>query len=745
MGGKRRKRKTAIFTLAFAAVLCIAALYLEYVQRETERETAQALREVAAQSATLVHERVNSDFFNLGQIAGGLAGNGYALPGKWSLRDVRKASQHNPRFTGITLVSREGDVYDWEGRVIRNIAGDEHFEKALAGNNVAANVVEIVNGVSTPSVILEVPVWRSGRVACVLLGQYDGGMAGSLVEARIYGGAGYQYMATSLGDIFLTSKHPSADPNFHNVARDFEDVTFLGSQTFRDMVENMCQNRQGYLLYRRAGVERVLSYMPVGISDWYLLTIVPREVVVSRTAKMFGQALFLAMLFLFLFLGVAVYTIQLGMKDRRALETLHNAVPGAIFRCKYDARWTVLGANESFYKFLGYTPEQFAEKGGCMASVIYPEDMEQISQAVESQLQMGDAMENQNRLVCADGDVRWIWIKFKLTENEDGEKEFYCVFMDITELKRLERQSAMNRQRYEVVMERMQDTVLEWKLKDRTVDYSKSFQKKFGFDPGTENFPESLLEAGHVPEEDAREILAAVSRAEAGEGAQGEFRICGPQEGGVWCRMILSPLRDAAGAVERVIGVITDIDAQKRRMRRMEWQAQMDPLTRLYNRRAAEELIRAYLEAHPGPAALIILDVDDFKQVNDRGGHQKGDEVLRRFGATLLSQFRSGDVVGRIGGDEFIALMKELPEEYIAAEKAKNILTALDQAYSLEDAVSCSIGAALFPRDGEGYGELFRKADLALYYAKRHGKGCFAVYTQSMETQENLKKAPESF
>lgn len=741
----KRAKKLVIFTLVLTAVCFIVVLYLEYVQGEMERETARTLQEVAAQSATLVHERLNSDFFILEQIAGNLAANGYALPGKWSLNDVRAASSQNPHFTRITLVSREGDVYDWDGRVIRNIAERGHFQSALAGNNVAVNVAGTQEGDSAPSVILEVPVKRSGRVACVLLGQYDGGMAASLVEARIFGGAGYQYMATSQGDIFLTAQHPDSDPDFHNIVRDFHDAAFLGAQTFEDMVDNMGRGRQGYLLYRWNGTERVMSYMPVGVSGWYLLTIVPREVVVSRTARLFGQALFLAALFLLLFLGVAFYTIRLGMRDRRKLVTLYNAVPGAIFRCRCDRRWTVLNANDSFYRFLGCTPEEFAGKGGCMASVIYPEDMEEISQALETQLARGGAMENQNRMVCAGGEIRWVWIKCKRTENEDGEAELYCVFMDITELKRMERQSAMNRQRYEIVMDRMQDTVLEWSVGDGTVDYSKSFAKKFGFDPGTKDFPQSLLETGRVPAEDAEEVLSAVSRAQAGESAQGEFRIRGAKGDGLWCRMLLTPLRDTSGCVERVIGVISDIDAQKRRMRRMEWQARMDPLTRLYNRGAAEELIRAYLEERGGHGALIILDVDDFKQVNDCNGHQKGDEVLRRFGAALLSQFRSGDVVGRIGGDEFIALMKDLPEGYTVAEKAKAILSALHEAYSAQEAVSCSMGVALFQGDGGGYDELFRKADVALYYAKRHGKGCFAVYSKSMENEENAKINSEIF
>ena len=123
---------------------------------------------------------------------------------------------------------------------------------------------------------------------------------------------------------------------------------------------------------------------------------------------------------------------------RQEVLNLYNNIPGAVFRCRFDEDFSVIDANDGLFEFLGYSREEFAAMGNRMSSVIYPEDLEIMADKLNAQLKFGSTIQNENRLICKDGTVKWISIKAQLfTENGD-EKYFYCVFVDITDEKQLQ-------------------------------------------------------------------------------------------------------------------------------------------------------------------------------------------------------------------------------------------------------------------------------------------------------------------
>lgn len=121
-------------------------------------------------------------------------------------------------------------------------------------------------------------------------------------------------------------------------------------------------------------------------------------------------------------------------------EVLHiyNNIPGAVFRCRFDADFSVIDANDGLFEFIGYTREEFMAMGNKMSSVIYPEDLSVMTEHLKAQLAEGNTIQNENRLICRDGAVKWISIKAQLITEEDNEQFFYCVFVDITDEKRLQ-------------------------------------------------------------------------------------------------------------------------------------------------------------------------------------------------------------------------------------------------------------------------------------------------------------------
>lgn len=173
-----------------------------------------------------------------------------------------------------------------------------------------------------------------------------------------------------------------------------------------------------------------------------------------------------------------------------------------------------------------------------------------------------------------------------------------------------------------------------------------------------------------------------------------------------------------------------NIDAEKRHERHLFEQMQRDPLTGLYNKVATQEHIRQRLADEPETMfAFFILDVDKFKQVNDTLGHSVGDSVLITFARKLKSHFRDDDVVGRIGGDEFVAFLP-IPNRKTAEKKAKDLVAALRWEVTTEAGVcpvSTSIGIALVPGTGKTFEVLYRNADAAMYQTKKRGRNGFTI------------------
>lgn len=174
-----------------------------------------------------------------------------------------------------------------------------------------------------------------------------------------------------------------------------------------------------------------------------------------------------------------------------------------------------------------------------------------------------------------------------------------------------------------------------------------------------------------------------------------------------------------------------NIDTEKQREEQMLTQARTDEMTGLLNKSATQRAIENALNREPETQfAFFIFDIDYFKGANDRFGHAFGDGVIRKFAATLRTQFRQEDILGRIGGDEFVAFLPVSNRTWAAA-KAQNLNTALALEYAEGDAkwwMSASIGVAFAPQDGATFDALYQHADAAMYTTKKRGRGSFTLY-----------------
>lgn len=311
--------------------------------------------------------------------------------------------------------------------------------------------------------------------------------------------------------------------------------------------------------------------------------------------------------------------------------------------------------------------------------------------------------------------------------------------------KDLLRQSA---QRYQLITQLSNEVFFQINLDTSEILFNDTFEAMFGFLP-----PKCSLD--HLDncsslffEEDGHIFLSLVNQLRAGDTeARAELRMVGSRGIIRWKRVELYAVIDQEGLAVQLVGKIADIHRQKQSMQRLIRQADSEPLTGLLNRGAMERNIKAFLagEGLGGRHALIMLDFDNFKAVNDTLGHAKGDHLLVSFANGMRHLFRTGDYISRIGGDEYMIFIKHTGDDIVALDKAealREVMVELSRKIGIP--VSISGGIATYDRDGETFEKLYKAADEALYQVKRAGKNAIAFFSSpsSMEERSGWMNEP---
>lgn len=192
-------------------------------------------------------------------------------------------------------------------------------------------------------------------------------------------------------------------------------------------------------------------------------------------------------------------------------------------------------------------------------------------------------------------------------------------------------------------------------------------------------------------------------------------------------------------AVSRINNVLESqrrLNVMLKEQEELKVKAEIDEMTKLLNKATAEKMAKQILEEYPNENhAILMIDIDNLKNVNDSLGHDVGDHVISVVAGIISMQFGGSDIVGRIGGDEFMVFMKNVKDREDACQKAQNIVDALrkKENLSIPDCVSVSIGMAFSDESGIEYEPLFKKADEVLYVSKKKGKGCYTEYGEAVQ------------
>ncbi len=315
----------------------------------------------------------------------------------------------------------------------------------------------------------------------------------------------------------------------------------------------------------------------------------------------------------------------------------------------------------------------------------------------------------------------------------------YFVYMRNQSYKRLERKihiESINDESYRMIMEQTDEIIFEYDTRDKTYFHTSNFCKNFGYEPTKTGFLGSL-EYDYVHPDDVIRFAELFEKMKKDRKiAEAEVRIINSEGEYLWTRIFMLGVFDREDRLARVIGKIVNVDEKKKELQYLTEKAVKDSATGVYNKQTTEEMIKNFLNAEGkhGKHAMLVIDIDDFKGINDEHGHRIGDAVISALGFKLNHIFRTSDIKGRIGGDEFMVLMKDIEGMELIIKRAVEICQMFKN-YEIEKNkridMSSSIGIAIYGLDGSTYEELYEAADRALYNCKNCQKGTYAFCNES--------------
>ena len=398
--------------------------------------------------------------------------------------------------------------------------------------------------------------------------------------------------------------------------------------------------------------------------------------------------------------------------------------------------------SEQIYRIFGLDDTSFAASYEAFLERVHVDDRPGVDASVQRALETGLPYDITHRIVLPGGEIRVVRENAEVVCDAAGAAvRMIGTVMDVTERERTVRALHESEETLRKVIEGLPVVLWMIDVEGRFVLSEGKGLEAIGLKPG-QVVGRSLFEfyAG-FPEvvEDTRRVLA------------GHAFACTRQLGEVVFELRYSPLRDHDGELKGAIGVAIDVTERKKSEDRLAYLANFDPVTGLPNRFLfRDRLVHAMhsAERQDQRVALLFVDLDNFKHVNDSLGHAAGDQLLQQVAARLGAAVRTTDTVCRLGGDEFTVILEGLARDEEAVRVAANVLEQSARPYMLgakEVYVTASVGIALYPQDGDSVDTLLMNADAAMYRAKENGRHGFEFFTKEINAraQERLELGNE--
>ena len=426
-------------------------------------------------------------------------------------------------------------------------------------------------------------------------------------------------------------------------------------------------------------------------------------------------------------------TEALLRESEQRFRDLAANLPGAAYQWveRADGSRGFVWVSPRLGELFGLTEAQIADP----SSFIHPDDLQRWRDSIEKSRVTGGVWNFEGRLQRPDGTTRWWQGISRPSRVTDAEVVYNGVMLDITDRKVAENELRLAAN----VFESSQEAVMIMDEARRVVSVNRAFTAVTGLrrDEVVGHLP-VVLESGRH-DADFLESLWIAAQDDAGWEGELWLRRRDQLVFPAWTR--LSAVRDESGAVTHYIGIFDDVSERKAQEARIHHLAQHDFLTGLPNRALLEDRMRKALPLAQRTAsrvAVLFLDLDRFKMINDSLGHQMGDQLLKQVARRLAGCVRAADTVSRQGGDEFVLLLQDIAEPGDVAAVARKVLEVIAEPFSIDGmnlSVTPSIGIAVYPEDGTEFPALLKNADAAMYHAKSVGRNNYQFFTADMNAR----------
>lgn len=289
----------------------------------------------------------------------------------------------------------------------------------------------------------------------------------------------------------------------------------------------------------------------------------------------------------------------------------------------------------------------------------------------------------------------------------------------------------MSEAKYEIALTQSDTMIFEFVVSENSFILPDNMKTTFGLNDPSGYTAQTLIDSGIFTLESARDFLDLYEQMAKGSQYLAVTMLLRNADGiEQWYDIYMTMVVNQVGKPQRVIGKLVNVESHRQQTLKLLANAQSDPLTGLYNKTATRKLIELVLVEQFAVQAFLLIDIDDFKTVNDTFGHQVGDDVIVGVAQILRNSCRTNDIVGRIGGDEFVVFLKDVKTKADVQAKASQIADGFARYYvnGSDHKISGSIGIALAPQHGDTFSELYSAADTAMYEAKKAGKDQFSIY-----------------
>ncbi|GGJ56228.1 putative bifunctional diguanylate cyclase/phosphodiesterase [Deinococcus roseus] len=398
--------------------------------------------------------------------------------------------------------------------------------------------------------------------------------------------------------------------------------------------------------------------------------------------------------------------------------------------------------SSTWFQMIGSEMPRTPQSLQCWLQSLHPEDQGTAMKALQQCVQQDpSACQVELRVRHADGAALWMLARGKVVSRDTSGVAMRLVgtLTDITHLKNTELELQRMSERIQLATRTVGIGVWEWNIEQNRMVWDQHMLDIYGVT--LDQFEQNTLTAWdqRLHPEDAARVLQEVDWALAGvKPFETEYRIVRPDGIERVIRSSASVVRGSNGQPLRFLGVDWDITAHKQAEELIQYQTHHDTLTGLPNRKLFVELLEASMKEHQSNnriCAVLFINLDRFKDVNDSLGHEAGDMLLKEVAARLKLCVRESDLVARVGGDEFTVLLTGLEDSTQVGNISERILGILSHPYQIKQKpflASASIGISLYPADAQDPEELIGAADQAMSVAKGEGKNCWRVFTSSM-------------